>query len=169
MYIRLDSDGLRRLARDMRRAGQRDRNRDLAKALRKELKPLVAPVRAAIRGSPGGDTHRTAKSLEARPRGLRDNEARGVVTKVTLSGRGAEASIRISTRYFPPGSRSVVAYREGVQTRWRVRNWGREDFHTQRAHPTFFATLEPRIPQVAEAIATQVAQTVDEAMRDGHL
>jgi hypothetical protein len=169
MYINVDSAGLRRLARDLRRAGETSRNRELAKALRKELKPVVAPIRAAIRATPSMGNTRTPASREARPRGLRDGEARGVVVKVILSSRGAEASVRIATRHFPFGSKSVIAYREGVIDRWRVRNWGRDDWHVQRAHPAFFPTLEPLIPGVSERVEAQVSDTVDAALRDGHL
>lgn len=167
MYINVNSAGLRRLSRDLRRAGEQNRNRELARAMRQELKPLVAPVRAAIRATPGGQATRTAASLQARPRGLRDAEARGVLVKVTLSGRSAQAAIRIATRHFPEGSKSVIAYREGVAGQWRVRNWGRSDRHVQRPHPAFYPTLNPLVPGASERIEARVAETVEAAFRDG--
>ena len=169
MYIRIDHAGLRRLSQDLRRARQTDRNRELAKAFRKELRPLVPEVRAAIRATPSKGMRRSRVSVAERPLGLREAMARGVVVKVGLSGRNATAAIRIASRHFPRGSKGLAAYREGATRPHRARNWGRDDWHGQPAHPAFFPTIQPRIPQISQRITVEVTTAVERAVREGFI
>lgn len=173
MYIRVDTPGLTRLARDMRRAGGRDLSNELARSLRTHIKPLVPVLRSAIRATSSKGLTRSRKSVEERPLGLREAEARGVQVKVSFSGRSPGVGLRIDPRLFPEGSKTVISYREGVRSRWRVRNWKsarrREDWHSQRAVPAFFPTIRPRVEPVRAAVARDVEAAVDRATGAGLL
>lgn len=185
MYIRMDTEGLARFARDMRRAGRRDLNRELLKALRKRVKPMVPEIKAAILSGPShaapvltpsgrrsrrrGTATRSAASRERRVRGLRDAEARGVQVKASLSAGFAGVSLRIDPRHFPDGQKALPMYREGVKRPWRSPNWGRDDWKTQAAHPAFYPTIERRLPQISAELIAEISEFVERATREGSL
>lgn len=168
MDIRIDADGLTRLTRDLRRAGRRQIPRDLQRSLRRHVAPLVPAVRAAIRATPSHGRPRSSRSVTKRPHGLRDAEARGVQTVARLSTRAAALGVRITPRLFPAGSKSVVLYREGVRGPWRARNWGRDDWHVQPAHPAFYPTIRPRLPTIRERVERDVTDLIERLSGDDH-
>lgn len=152
MRVQVRSRDLAGLAEAFRREGRRDLGREILKEMRGEVRPIVPEVKAAIRGTPGGTGHqRTEAARRDRPRGLRDAMARGVQVKAALTGPRAGVRIRIDTRHFPDDEKSLPKYREGIRGRWRSKNWGR-GWKTQRAHPVFFETIRPHVPEVQAAM-----------------
>lgn len=170
MYIRMDTEGLERFARDMRRAGRTDLNKELLKVMRRRVKPLVPELRSAIRASPSTGKPRTTKAVEKRPRGLRDCEARGVQVKASLSARFAGVTLRIDNRHFPPGQKALPKYREGAKSPWRSPNWGRSsDWKSQRAVPVFYPTIRAREPAISAELIGDISEFIDRATREGAL
>lgn len=149
MQVEVQSSDLARVAKELRRAGRKDVLKEASARARAELRPVVGELRAAIRATPGGTgDQRSARARQARPRGLRDAEARGVQIKVNLSGRDVGIRIRIDTRHFPDGEKQLARYREGELPRWRSPNWGRDEWKQQRAYPVFYPTIRPHVPRL---------------------
>lgn len=170
MYVRVDHDGLARLARDLRRAGRRDVVRDLQKSLRTHIKPLVPEVRAAIRATSSKGHTRSRRSVEARPLGLREAEARGVQIKVSLAGRNAGVGIRIDPRHFPEGSKQLPLLREtSGWKRWRSPNWGRNQWKAQHTAKAFYPTIIRHVPDIQRKIKHDMEQLVARMVGEGVL
>jgi hypothetical protein len=166
--VTIRSSDLADLARDARRAGRRDLNREMTKRLRVTLKPAVPAVRAAVRATPGGTNEgRSAAARAARPRDLRDAIARGVQIKVSLSSGYAGVRLRVDPRHFPDGQKNLPKYVEGTLNRWRSKNWGRDEWKTQRPHPFFFRTIQPYIPAVRAEMKAIVDDIQDQLTRGG--
>lgn len=165
--VRVRHDDLRRLSRDFRAAGRRDLQRDMLKEMRQSVRPIVPQVKAAIRATPSrtGD-QRSEKARADRPRGLRDAMARGVQTKASLTGRQVGVRIRIDPRHFPEDEKSLPRYHQGTRGRWRSKNWGRDEWKTQRAHPVFFETIRPHIPRVESALK-RIVDNYTERLTEG--
>jgi hypothetical protein len=166
--ITVSSRDLARLGRDLRKAGRKDLNKEALRRLRKEVQPLVPQIRRAVRSTPGGSgDERSVKARAARPRRLRDATARGVQVKASLTGKYAGVRLRVDTRHFPDGEKHIAKYLEGVLPRWRSKNWGRDEWKQQRAHPFFYPTIRPHLPQVKAEIAKIIKEVSDELAKGG--
>lgn len=153
MDVSVTSRDLAQLGRDLKRAGRTDLNKEALKRLRREVQPIVPEVRQRIRAIPSGtDAGRSVKARAARPRRLRDATARGVQVKASLTGKYAGVRLRVDTRHFPDGEKNLSKYLEGTMPRWRSPNWGRDEWKVQRAHPYFFPTIRPHVPQVQAGV-----------------
>lgn len=169
MEIQVTSQDLKKLGRDLKRAGQKDLQKEALKRMRAEVQPLVPEIRARIRQTPGGhsDRLRTTKARAARPRKLRDAEARGVQVKASLTGKYAGVRIRIDTRHLPDGDKNLFKYREGLISPWRSPTFGHGPWKVQRAHPTFYPTIRPHIPEVQAGVLKIVNDISERVMRSG--
>lgn len=168
MEVSVTSRDLADLGRDLKRAGQKDLNKEAARLLRKEVQPIIPEIRQRIRSIPGGtEDLRSAKARSERPRRLRDATARGVQVKVSLSGKHAGVRLRVDTRHFPAGEKNLPKYLEGTMPRWRSPSWGHDPWKTQRAHPYFFPTIRPHVPQVQAGVMRIVSDISDRVMRGG--
>lgn len=168
MEVSVTSRDLTQLGQDLRRAGQKDLTKEALRYLRKEVQPLVPQIRQQIRSIPSGTDHlRSAKARAARPRTLRDATARGVQVKASLSGKYAGVRLRVDTRHFPDGEKNLPKYLEGTIPRWRSPSWGHDPWKTQRAHPYFFATIRPHVPQVQAGVMKIVNDISERVMRSG--
>jgi hypothetical protein len=165
--IELRTSDLQRLARDFRAAGRRDLQREMLREMRQAVRPIVPQVKAAIRATPSrtGD-QRTRKARAERPRSLRDAMARGVQARASLTGRQVGVRIRIDPRHFPEDEKSLPRYHQGVRSRWRSRNWGRDEWKTQRPYPVFFETIRPHVPRVQSALRRIVNDYTDRLTRE---
>lgn len=141
---------LRRVAADLKRAGEVDLRKSLAKNIREAVKPLVPELRSAIKSLPSKG-HGT---------GLRDKTARGVQVKVSLSGPRVGARVRVDPRLFPADAKSLPKRLEGIG-RWRHPVFGTDTWVTQAPHPYFYNTILPHKTR----IQTQVAQVLEDTAR----
>lgn len=168
MQVTIRSDDLAAFAKDARRAGRKDLNKKVGQGMRALVKPIIPEVRAKVRSLPsGGNSERSKKARERRPRSLRDATARGVQSKVSLSGKFAGVRLRVDPRHFPPGEKNLPKLLEGAVDRWRHETYGHEPWVDQQAHPYFFPTIRPHIPRVQAGIRRALDDAVAELMRGG--
>lgn len=167
MDVQIRSGDLEQVVRDIRKVDGAELIKHAAIGIRHELVPVIAEIKQKVkevpsnsarartaRGRPRAHAGRSAKSVAARPRGLRDATARGVQMKVHLSSKRIDVRLRVDPRHFPEGEKNLPKLLEGMPgyTRWRSPNWGRDEWKTQRPHPYFFDTIRPHIPRVAARI-----------------
>lgn len=165
--ITVSSHDLARLGRDLTRAGRKDLKKEALKRLRANVQPIVPEIKAKIRSIPGGtDDGRSAKARAARPRRLRDATARGVQVKASLTGKYAGVRLRVDARHFPAEERNLPLYLEGVLPRWYSPSWGHDPRKVQRAHPYFYVTIRPHLPQVKAGVA-RVIEDISNELKGG--
>lgn len=163
MQVTVTSRDLADLGRDLRRAGRKDLRKEAMKRMRASVQPIVPDIRAAVKATPGGTgDERSKKSRQARPRDLRDAIARGVQVKASLTGKYAGVRLRVDSRHFPDGEKSLPKYLEGTLPRWRSPTFGHDPWKTQRARPYFFVTIEPHLSQVR----AEIAKVLDDVSRE---
>lgn len=163
MQVEVLSPELTRLVRDTRQAGRRDLLKDVSAGIRAELRPVVGEIRQVVRAQPShAGVKRSRRSVQERPRGLRDAVARGVQMKVNLSGRQIGVRLRVDPRHFPDGQKDLPQLLEGTRPRWRSPNWGRDEWKTQHPHPYFFDTIRPHVPRVQAAVLREFDQLARE-------
>lgn len=154
---------LRRLARDLRNAGDKQ---DINEQLRRELMEVgrkgAAAVRANVRATPS-----KGQSARAGRRSLRAAVARSVEVKVRNTTRPG-VIIWTNPGRMPAGEQSLPAYLEGVFKPWRHPRWGdrrRGNWFNQRAHPYFYSALDPIAGQLADAGNRVLDRTADKVER----
>ncbi|MCW2872559.1 hypothetical protein [Actinacidiphila oryziradicis] len=115
----------------------------------------------------GRDGDRSKKAREKRPKGLRDATARGVQSKVSLSGKYAGVRLRVDPRHFPADQKKLPKYLEGVLPRWRHPTYGHSPWVVQGSHPYFFPTVLPHVPRVQAGVRRVLDEAMAELTRGG--
>lgn len=173
MEVQIRSGDLPQVVRDIRRIDGAELVKHAAIGIRHELVPVVAEIKAKVdetpstsarartaKGRPRAHAGRSRISVVERPRGLRDATARGVQMKVQLSAKRIDVRLRVDTRHFPRGSKTLPKYLEGMRgyEHWRSPSWGRRgarDWKEQPPHPYFFSTIQPHVPRVAARVVRE--------------
>jgi hypothetical protein len=159
-------DQLKKLAKDLKAAGQGDVVKNTAKRMRQTMKPIVPDMRRAIRAIPShGDDERSKQAIQDRPRGLRDAAARGVQVKVSFSGSKVSARIRIDPRHFPPGQKALPKLLDGTKPNWKHPTYGHKPNVTQRPHPFFTQTIRRHETGVRAEMAKVLSDAADALSR----
>jgi hypothetical protein len=171
MPVNVDIKGeaeLKRLARDLKTAGRGDVVKNTARRMRQEMKPIVPDMRRQIRAIPShGDDERSKRSIQDRPRGLRDAAARGVQVKVSLSGSKVSARIRIDPRHFPPGQKALPKLLDGTKPSWKHPTYGHKPNVVQRPHPFFRQTIhrhEGPVRAAMQKVLADMAAALDKGI-----
>jgi hypothetical protein len=121
----------------------------LRKDLRRSLSPAVPAIRSKVKSLPSkGETRR-----RGRP-GLRRSTARATRLQMSLSTRKAQVTVRVDPKKMPPGQHNLPAYLNGNAPfdRWRVQNFGRDQWHTQGSHPYFDDIIRRYQPAAVRAV-----------------
>lgn len=147
---------LRKLSKDLRKHADGKR---LLKELRQELRKVAKPFVPAIRSAIGAIPSKGQSARLGRP-SLRRQLQKATRLQAKTGGKDAGVVIEVVGDKLNRGknSQTLPAYMEGTMGRpWRTRNWGRDQWKEQSAHPFFYKTVRP-----AESDAVQAAQGVVE-------
>lgn len=162
--MRVESEDVKALAKDLNGLGDGHMVKDLHKALRDSAQPIVADIRAAVLAIPSKSVGTTAaRSARASARfekskakrktlakferkaGLRETIARAV--KLSVSATGGNISIKVDPGMLPDGQRGLPEDLEGT-SRWRHPVYGHDVWVTQQAHPFFYGTINKDLHRV---------------------
>lgn len=162
------TEEFRRLARDLKEAGQVELRKSMGKRMRGAIKPIVPDMRREIRQIPskGQDKERSKKAINERPMGLREATARGVQVKISYSGTRVGARIRIDPRHFPPGQKALPKFLDGTIPQWKHAVYGTGTMVNQRQHPFFLRTIRKHEDRATHEIA-QILEDVSSQLTKG--
>jgi len=163
--MRVESEDIKALAKDLNGLGDGHMVKDLHKSLRDAAKPIVDDIRAAVLAIPSksvgetaGRTARAAARFEKskskkktmakfeRKAGLRETIARAV--KLSVSATGGTISIKVDASMLPEDQRMLPWDLEG-SSKWRHPVFGNTKVWVQQpSHPFFFGTIDKDLHRV---------------------
>lgn len=155
--VRVEADDLKDLVKAIK---QHENSRALMKELRRDIRKSLAPALPAIRSAVKKIPSKGESARLKRP-SLRKSTARAARLQVKVTAKAAGATLRVDPKKMPAHQHNLPAYLNGTFTPWRARNFGRKDFHTQRAHPYF----DPVVRRVEPAAIRSVEATMDHLRR----
>jgi hypothetical protein len=179
--MRVESEDVKQLAKDLNGLGDGHMVKDLHKSLRDAAQPIVGDIRAAVLAIPSksvdetaGRTARAAHRFEQskakkktmakfeRKAGLRETIARAV--KLSVSATGGAVSIKVDASMLPDDQRMLPWDLEG-SSKWRHPVYGRDVWVTQPSHPYFFGTIdkdlhrvESDVDRIVDGFAAEIAK-----------
>lgn len=176
------TEQFRKLARDLKQAGDGRMTRDMGKAMKKAAEPVMDDMRSTVRGitTLGGSGRggasaraaRAAKFLSRRKRtakalakaraasGLRAAAANTVTASVRMGGRSAGVSIRSRSSLMPPDQQKLPMHMN--RGRWRHPTFAGDPWVTQTVTPGWFDKPAKRGgPRVRESAFRVVIQTIN--------
>lgn len=176
------TEQFRKLARDLKQAGDGRLTRDMGKAMKRAAEPAMDDMRSTVRGlttlgggGRGGASARAARAahfLRKRKRtakalakarassGLRAAAANTVSASVTTGGRSAGVRIRSRSSLMPPDQRKLPMYMN--RGSWWHPVFGGDQWVTQAVQPGWFdRPARKHGPRVREAAFRVVIDTVN--------
>jgi|SRR3954470_5691820 hypothetical protein len=154
---------LRRLARDLRRAGGRQAiNAELRRELLIVGRKGAAAVRASVRA-----TSSQGQSGRAGRASLRGKIARATEATVRSTGTRPGVKVWVNPGRMPDRERLLPAYYEGDISPWRHPTFGRRSrgqWATQRPHPYFWSALDSIAGDLSDAgdrVLNRIANKVE--------
>jgi len=155
--VRIEADDLKDLVAAIK---QHENNRAFMKELRgdvrKSLAPAVPAIRSAVKKIPS-----QGQSRQLHRPSLRKSTARATRLQVKVTAKAAGATLRVDPKKMPAGQHNLPGYLNGTFTPWRVRDFGRNQFHVQHAHPYF----DPVVRRVEPAAIRTIEATMDHLRR----
>lgn len=140
---------LRRLARDLRRAGEKKHNDELRRRLLVVGRKGAAAVRASVRA-----TSSKGQSGRAGRASLRGKIARATEATVRSTGTRPGVKVWVNPGRMPDREQLLPAYYEGDISPWRHPTFGRRSkgqWATQRPHPYFWSALDSIAGDLSDA------------------
>ena len=163
--LRVESVGVKEMARNLLVLGDGHMAKDLQKALLAAAKPIVGDVRTAVLAIPSKSAGTTAsRSARAsvrfgrsraknktlakfeRKAGLRQTIAQAVQLRV--SAAGGSMSIQVDAALLPDDQKSLPWDMEGAGKPWRHPVYGHDKWVQQQSHPYFFKTIQGQVPRI---------------------
>jgi hypothetical protein len=174
--LRVETVGVKEMARDLLVLGDGRMAKDLQKALLVAARPIVGDVRTAVLATPSKSAHvavaHSGRNVRASARfgrskarnknlakfeqkaSLRETIARAA--RLNVSAAGGKISIAISADMMPKTQQALPWNLEGAGRHWRHPVFGRwlSNMPDQPSHPYFFKTIESQVPRLdAEVVA----------------